>query len=101
VSVWAVHTVYCDHPDGDCLVWIGQEDTRSQARRIARAAGWACGVKDPRWPTVRFDLCAAHKPSPETACKACGARATIHPSHIQCRWDQSHRTTTPEGTTTG
>lgn len=37
----AVYTVWCDGPGGDrCASWIGQEEVRDDALRVALQSGW-------------------------------------------------------------
>jgi hypothetical protein len=65
VSTRPVWSTWCN-ARGGCGRWIGQEDTESQSRAVARHAGWQIGVL-----YNGDDFCAEHKDEPAPGWSAC------------------------------
>ena len=40
MSLSAIWSVWCDHPDGGCRSWAGQSPLRREALATAMAEGW-------------------------------------------------------------
>ena len=40
MSITKIHSVFCDFDSPECHGWIAEAHTTTEARRIARNAGW-------------------------------------------------------------